>query len=760
MFGARLTVFSGEARAQARRAIQLLAASAALVACSSTTHTSAVADGASDHKNQNDVADSTSDQLPATADASWLDADATPGADTATEDVLIGDKDAALADRVPADGLATDRVGADDSLPDTAPASADTADGARSDAATADGNPMLPDLADGATADASTTDLARADGSTTDGASSNSTSGLCSSDGWCWVSPVPQGNNLAAAWASGPSDVWIGGAGGTLLHWNGMRLEPYELTSWHINALWGTSPNFVIASASEWRVSPQPDDLLFRWDGSKWAQWMTSPIQSALGIWGTSETDVWLVGTGAAHWDGSKWTLAGGLGNASLVTGSAKDDLWAAATYLVDGDLWHCDGTTWTDIVAPSGVGSVASAGRGKAWICSLANFPTTVPMLWDGKSWSTPNPEMTDCWTLWSPTAGDLWAAGTGLHHYVAGGWQDVYSGAARVSVFAGTSSDDFWGAGFGGSLVHAQHGVIAAVGSARPSVDYRGVWPVGPDDIWVASPGSSSVQHWQGGVAVDGWAAADARAINDLMARSPNDIWVVGNRGLAAHYDGSSWKEIDADATTDLMRVWANAANDVWAVGRTTETAWFDGTHWTVDKNMTGAGCTSLWGNGSDLLAICQNGGVLAALRRFPAGMGMLGMWVARTSLDAGVWGKGLALWGTKDSHIIVAGSDGTTGKGFLGTYTGTLNPLDDMGTFQIATEFDDTPNTLWAGSADDVWVAGLGIYHWDGSASTPARSSLHLDNYIYGLAADSGGALWAVGENATILRHAPAK
>ena len=741
------------------RAIWLLAVFVVLGACSSAKHMAAVADGASNETAQTGVAD-TAGESPLSSDSPLLPSDATQGTDVTISEVLDGDKDVALADRTPPDGLPTDRAGADSTTADIASASMDAADGTRFDAATADANPMLPDLADGATADAGTADSVRTDGSTIDGASSANTSGLCSSDGWCWVSPVPQGNDLTAAWASGPSDVWIGGAAGTLLHWNGVLLEPYELTDWRINALWGASSNYVIASASGTRVSPQPADVLFRWDGSKWAQWMTSPIQTALGIWGTGQSDIWLVGAGTAHWDGSKWTTASGPGDASLVTGSAKDDLWAAATYLLDGDLWHSDGTTWTDIPAPSGVGSLASADRGKAWICSLANYPATVPMLWDGKGWSTPNPDMTDCWTLWSPTASELWAAGTGIHHYAAGAWQDVYSGPARVAAFAGTSSDEFWGVGSGGSLVHGQHGAVTTVGSARPNADYRGVWPVGPDDIWIASPGSSSVQHWQGGVAVDAWAAADARAINDVMARSANDIWVVGNRGLAAHYDGSSWKEIDADATTDLMRVWANAANDVWAVGRTTETAWFDGTHWTVDKDVTGAGCSSLWGNGSDLLAICQNGDALAALRRFPAGMGMLGMWVARAYLNVGVWAKGLALWGTKDNHIIVAGSDGTTGKGFLGTYTGTLNPLDDMGTFQIVTELDDTPNTLWAGSTDDVWVAGQGIYHWDGSANAPTGSSLHLDNYIYGLAGDSGGSVWAVGEHATILRHAPVR
>src|SRR3989442_2140802 len=44
---------------------------------------------------------------------------------------------------------------------------------------------------------------------------------VCSSDGWCWSNPLPQGNPLTSVWGSASTDVWAVGYGGTILHWDG-----------------------------------------------------------------------------------------------------------------------------------------------------------------------------------------------------------------------------------------------------------------------------------------------------------------------------------------------------------------------------------------------------------------------------------------------------------------------------------------------------------------------------------------------------------
>jgi hypothetical protein len=177
-------------------------------------------------------------------------------------------------------------------------------------------------------------------------------------------------------------------------------------------------------------------------------------------------------------------------------------------------------------------------------------------------------------------------------------------------------------------------------------------------------------------------------------------------------------------------------------------------------VDANTWDEQCTALWGNGRDIFGICQNGDSLSVMTKFPAGSTPIGIWSSRATLNGGSYGVGSALWGTADGRIVITGYDGQVGKGFVGFYQGSLVATDPMGTFQFAAQFDDQPNALWASSASDVWVAGLGIYHWDGTSTSLTRSPIQLDNYLGGIAGDSGGAIWAVGENNTILRHAPGK
>ena len=41
------------------------------------------------------------------------------------------------------------------------------------------------------------------------------TAGGCPLEGWCWVSPLPQGNELDDVWSDASGEVWAVGGGGT-----------------------------------------------------------------------------------------------------------------------------------------------------------------------------------------------------------------------------------------------------------------------------------------------------------------------------------------------------------------------------------------------------------------------------------------------------------------------------------------------------------------------------------------------------------------
>ncbi|SCE53693.1 hypothetical protein GA0115240_18038 [Streptomyces sp. DvalAA-14] len=92
-----------------------------------------------------------------------------------------------------------------------------------------------------------------------------------------------------------------------------------------------------------------------------------------------------------------------------------------------------------------------------------------------------------------------------------------------------------------------------------------------VAPDDVWVVgvdeATGQSVAVHWNG----HRWkrtptpAFADSAILFDVAARTPNDVWAVGwsrdtdkqtPAGLALHWDGTSWTEVQLPRGTFALQ------------------------------------------------------------------------------------------------------------------------------------------------------------------------------------------------------------
>src|SRR5580704_3206999 len=68
-----------------------------------------------------------------------------------------------------------------------------------------------------------------------------------------------------------------------------------------------------------------------------------------LGVWGSSDKDVWAVGDSgtAMHFDGEVWSLTttGVTESLTCVHGTAPDNVWVTGA---NGDVLHWNGTAWT----------------------------------------------------------------------------------------------------------------------------------------------------------------------------------------------------------------------------------------------------------------------------------------------------------------------------------------------------------------------------------------------------------------------------
>jgi hypothetical protein len=104
-----------------------------------------------------------------------------------------------------------------------------------------------------------------------------------------------------------------------------------------------------------------------------------------------------------------------------------------------------------------------------------------------------------------------------------------------------------------------------------------------------------------------------------------SPNDVWMVGEKGRIAHWDGKAFAAHTSGTTATLWGVWAFAPNDAWAVGGTPGggaaqpndiVLHFDGTAWkpeALPDAPLGRSLFKVWGTSSNDLYVVGEAGTI---------------------------------------------------------------------------------------------------------------------------------------------------
>ena len=316
-----------------------------------------------------------------------------------------------------------------------------------------------------------------------------------------------------------------------------------------------------IASAVTWQLTPAqaqvvPDSATDAWgqpvsggrychcedvwhlSGSTWTAVAlpTGPTWAAVGA--DSPTDVWAVGNGMTHYNGSSWTtytLAGaGIGDSMVLHSVAilsPADVWAAGpnhTNPAGLPLAHWNGTRW------SGVGPPAP--RGASWVSVNAL----------------------------SASGGDLWALASASINCSPGGNCDTEYFAARWDG-AGWSLTPALPAGFtAGSSISA--------GSAS--------------DVWVTGGGTADAAHYNGST----WSTFTMPApsgqtdlgLHEIAARG-DQAWAAGStddavshstRAAVYHWDGTAWSSegfpVTSDNSDTSTVTYLPGSNTVWIEAR----------------------------------------------------------------------------------------------------------------------------------------------------------------------------------------------
>ena len=263
-----------------------------------------------------------------------------------------------------------------------------------------------------------------------------------------------------------------------LLKWTQSAVNQFGFE--YINAIWGTSASDI------WVGGTNGPNALQRWNGTSWTS--TAYGTDVLGLWGTSATNVYAVGsTKIQHFDGTSWTDLTSNASSPLLSvwGSSASDIYAGG---FAGTLVHStDGVTFS---------SVPSTGIGVEPISAI-----------------------------WGTSSTDVWVGATFVYHWNGAAWAPVNTGVSNLRAIWGSSSTDIWMGATSGNMAHLSGGTWTtwAVGSA----DVGGIWGTGANDVYMANR-AGEIWHFNGTNWVK-FAVADA-GFTGIWGSGRTDVWAAG--------------------------------------------------------------------------------------------------------------------------------------------------------------------------------------------------------------------------------------
>jgi len=288
----------------------------------------------------------------------------------------------------------------------------------------------------------------------------------------------------------------------------------------------------------------------------EWTPVLQNLDGALLGIWGTSERDIWAVGgplgnTGfdalVVHYDGTTWKRmpAGGANSFWWVHGTSASDLWMVGE---KGRITHWDGTRFEE--RSSGTTAtlfgVWAAAPDDAWavggVPDQPTAPNDVLLHWDGASWKPePLPETNKValFKVWGASKDDVYVVGEAgiLWHRTNGAWKREAQGVAkgRLTTVSGCGASE----------------LIAVGGRDLLTGDGTG-----------------------------GWKRSDALLVNDVNgvacappgapARDYGRAVIVGGGSLKLRLVGSEWQnDFGSQPFDDLHGAWVDPTGAFWGVG-----------------------------------------------------------------------------------------------------------------------------------------------------------------------------------------------
>ena len=312
--------------------------------------------------------------------------------------------------------------------------------------------------------------------------------------------------------------------------------------------------------------------------------------QNMNGIWGTSESNIFMVGNSGAilKGDGTAWDLKTGPTPTSTynqtlrgVWGSSATDLWAVGDRRSSSahTIWHTTngGTSWTAYSLSSAQNLNAIWGYNSSNIWAVGASGKILK--YNGSSWSAqtgPTPTSTYNQTLrgvWGSSATDLWAVGDRLSssahtiwHTTNGGtsWTAYsLSSAQNLNAIWGYNSSNIWAVGASGRILKYNGTSWTAQTSGTTQTLY-GVWGTSSTDVYAVGASGTILHTTNGGTNWTAMTSGCTTQLNGVWGTSSTSIYAAGNVDTSVstllHWDGTSWQRIHGPSTDTPLYGWVN--------------------------------------------------------------------------------------------------------------------------------------------------------------------------------------------------------
>lgn len=267
---------------------------------------------------------------------------------------------------------------------------------------------------------------------------------------WCTES-VPtsaQSKTLNAIWAASATDVFAVGDSGTILRRvNGTWTAMTSGTTVDLRGVYGTSSSDVWAGGL--------GGALVHFDGTAWST-VSGPTSDINAVYASSPTDAWFAGsTVVQHWTGSQFISSNFQGPLLAISGTSSSDVYVSGETAT---VRHWNGSAWANLTpgAASTYFAVLAIGVNDAWVSDAASSKQTAH--WNGSAWSFVSTGTAVFVSMSALSTSDIWGvAGTKVGHKTGSSWtvdSGLFPGSQMRAVT--TRPGHAWISGAPGFIAH----------------------------------------------------------------------------------------------------------------------------------------------------------------------------------------------------------------------------------------------------------------------------------------------------------------